>query len=183
MWELTQLDPVEANRKLMDDLVRQTPLDTLHAVLRLLLEEKVSIRNLPLIMEASAEARLVSTQPELICEHVRQRLGFQLVAELKRDDGTVPLIQLAPEWEEAFASYQVETAGQGLDVALPPELFNRLAESMENAVTDTANAGQNAAIVTTCAADGFCERSCGHAGSPPRSCPSKKSVWMPDRPW
>lgn len=153
MWELTQLsDPArsEANRKLMDDLVPdKLPLDTLHAVLRLLLEEKVSIRNLPLIMEASAEARLVSTQPELICEHVRQRLGFQLVAELKRDDGTVPLIQLAPEWEEAFASYQVETAGQGLDVALPPELFNRLAESMENAVTDTANAGQNAAIVTT----------------------------------
>jgi flagellar biosynthesis protein FlhA len=46
----------------------------LHAVLRLLLDERVSIRNLPLILEAVAEARQLGT-PEAICEHVRQRLG------------------------------------------------------------------------------------------------------------
>ncbi len=151
--ELTQLsDPprAEANRKLIDELIPdKVPLDTLHAVLRLLLEEKVSIRNLPLILEATAEARLVSTQPDAICEHVRQRLGFQLVSGLKRDDGTVPLIQLAPEWEDTFTTHQLETRGNGLDIALPPELFNRLAENLSEAVASSADAGLNAAVVTS----------------------------------
>ena len=77
-----------------------------------------------------ADARIITTQAESICEHVRQRLGFQLVAEMKREDGTIPLIQLAPEWEETFQTYQIETNGGGLDIALPPELFNKLADGV-----------------------------------------------------
>jgi flagellar biosynthesis protein FlhA len=95
-------DPVraEANRRLLAELVPdKVPADLLLAILRLLLEERVSIRNLPLIMEATAEARGMGT-PEAVCEHVRQRLGFQLVAALRREDGTIPLLQLAPEWEK-----------------------------------------------------------------------------------
>ncbi|MEH6477886.1 MAG: flagellar biosynthesis protein FlhA, partial [Sneathiella sp.] len=67
----------EANRKLLDELIPdKVPIDVLHAVLRLLLDEQVSIRNLPLILEATAEARGMNAQAEAICEHVRQRLGF-----------------------------------------------------------------------------------------------------------
>ena len=96
----------EANRKLLDEMIPdKVPIDVLHAVLRLLLEEQVSIRNMPLILEATAEARGYNAQPEAICEHVRQRLGFQLVAEMRREDGTLPLVQLAPEWEETFNTY------------------------------------------------------------------------------
>lgn len=153
LQEMTQLsDPgrSEANRKLLDELVPdKVPTDTLHAVLRLLLEEKVSIRNMPLILEAAAEARLISTQPEPICEQVRQRLGFQLVAELKRPDGTLPLIQLAPEWEDMFAAHQIETGGTGLDVALPPDLFNRLANNLSDTVNESGRAGHSPAIVTS----------------------------------
>lgn len=153
LGEMTQLsDPhrAEANRKLLDELIPdRVPIDTLHAVLRLLLEERVSIRNLPLILESIAEARLISTQPELICEHVRQRLGFQLVAEMKRPDGTIPLIQLAPEWEDAFASYQVETKAGSLDIALPPDLFNRLADGLSDKIVQSGETGMNPAIVTS----------------------------------
>ncbi|MEX0283438.1 MAG: flagellar biosynthesis protein FlhA [Paracoccaceae bacterium] len=151
--ELTQLsDPIraEANRKMLDELIPdRVPMDTLHAVLRLLLDEKVSIRNLPLILEATAEARLTSTQPEAICEHVRQRLGFQLVSSLKRDDGSLPLIQLAPEWEDTFAAHQIDTQGSGLDVALPPEMFNRLSDKLSDTITSVAETGYAAALVTT----------------------------------
>ncbi|WP_158965218.1 flagellar biosynthesis protein FlhA [Chachezhania sediminis] len=152
LTEMTRLsDPVraEANRKLLDELIPdKVPLDTLHAVLRLLLDERVSIRNLPLILEAVAEARLSTTQAESICEKVRQRLGFQMVAEMKRADGSVPLIQLAPEWEEIFGAYQIDNQG-GLDVALPPDLFNKLADGVTRQVTETAERGLNAAVVTS----------------------------------
>ncbi|UOA28813.1 flagellar biosynthesis protein FlhA [Pseudosulfitobacter sp. DSM 107133] len=138
----------EANRKLLDELIPdKVPIDVLHAVLRLLLDEQVSIRNLPLILEATAEARGQNAMPEAICEHVRQRLGFQLVAEMRRADGTLPLVQLAPEWEDTFATYQVD-AERGLDIALPPDLFNTLADNMSNKLADASRDGIYAAIVT-----------------------------------
>lgn len=151
LHEMTNVsDPkrAEANRKLLDEMIpEKVPVDILHAVLRLLLDEQVSIRNLPLILEATAEARSQNSQPEAICEHVRQRLGFQLVAEMKREDGTLPLVQLAPEWEDTFNTYQVE-ADRGLDIALPPELFNQLAENMSEKLQAASQNGINAAIVT-----------------------------------
>ncbi len=151
--EMTQLsDPgrAEANRKLLDELIPdKVPIDTLHSVLRLLLEERVSIRNMPLILEAIAEARLNTTQPEAICEHVRQRMGFQLVSDLKRPDGSIPLVQLAPEWEDTFATYQIETKQGGLDVALPPDLFNRLADGVSDRLNQTAQQGVYPAVVTS----------------------------------
>ena len=150
MTQLTDSFRAEANRKLLDALVPdKVPMDTLHAVLRLLLEERVSIRNMPLILESIAEARLHTTQPELICEHVRQRLGFQLVAEMKREDGTIPLIQLAPEWEDKFSTYQVDAQGAGLDIALPPDLFNRLADGLSDKLSTITDQGVFAAVVTS----------------------------------
>ncbi|WP_299286715.1 flagellar biosynthesis protein FlhA [uncultured Tateyamaria sp.] len=148
MSNISDQGRAEANRKMLDELIPdKVPIDVLHSVLRLLLDEQVSIRNLPLILEATAEARGVNARPEAICEHVRQRLGFQLVAEMRRTDGTLPLVQLAPEWEDTFASYQVD-ADRGLDVALPPELFNRLAENMSEKLQDAAEQGVFAAVVT-----------------------------------
>lgn len=145
-------DPVraEANRRLVDELVpEKVPMDLLLSVLRLLLEERVSIRNLPLILESIAEARSVIPSPEGICEHVRHRLGFQLVAELKRPDGTIPLVQLAPEWEQKFTDYSIETDRGPQDVALPPDDFNRLANSIADRIAKAGESGIYAALVTS----------------------------------
>ena len=151
--ELTHVsDPIrgEANRKFLDELVPdKVSIDALHSVLRLLLDEQVSIRNLPLILEAIAEARVFTTQPEAICEHVRQRMSFQLLADLKREDGSVPLIQLASEWEDQFATYQVESDRGGFDIALPPDAFSRLSSGMSEQVNTAADKGIFAAVVTT----------------------------------
>ena len=139
----------ESNRRLLDDLVPdKVPPELLLTVLRLLLEERVSIRNLPLILESIAEARGMGT-PEAICEHVRQRLGFQLVAELKRDDGTIPLIQLAPEWEKTFVTYQMDSEKGLRDVALPPEQFSRLANAIAERLNRAADTGTYPALVTS----------------------------------
>ena len=151
--EMTRVsDPAraEANRKFLDELMPdKVPVDSLHAVLKLLLDEQVSIRNMALILESVAEARMTTTQPEAICEHVRQKLGFQLVAELRREDGTIPLVQLAPEWEDRFAAHQVQTDRGGFDIALPPQEFNRLASVMSDTLSETGRRGVFPAVVTT----------------------------------
>ncbi len=140
----------EENRRLMDELVPdRVPLDLLHTVLRLLLAEQVSIRNLPLILEAIAEIRPSTPQPDLICEHVRQRLGFQLIADIKRADGTLPLIQLSGQWEEIFLAHQ-NRSDHGLpDIALPPDKFNALASGIGEKVAAASESGTYAAIVTS----------------------------------
>ncbi|WP_407947248.1 flagellar biosynthesis protein FlhA [Phaeovulum vinaykumarii] len=139
----------DANRRLLDELIPdKVPVDLLLSVLRLLLEERVSIRNLPLILEAIAEVRGLNS-PEAICEHVRQRLGFQLVAELRRDDGTIPLLQLAPEWEETFAAYQLDDSKGYGDVALPPDKFNRLAVNVAEKLARVSENGIYPGVVTS----------------------------------
>jgi len=152
MVNLSDPKRAEANRKLLDETIPdRVPSDLLHAVLRLLLAEQVSIRNLPLILEAVAEARQAHATPEAICEHVRQRLGFQLVAGLQQADGSLPLIQLAPEWEDTFLTYQVDGDRGRLDVALPPELFNTLTTGVADEVNKVAQQGISPAIVTSTA--------------------------------
>jgi flagellar biosynthesis protein FlhA len=149
MTNLSEQARSDANRQIFDELIPdKVPMDVLLATLRLLLEERVSIRNLALILEAIAEARPVHKSPEAICEHVRQRLGFQLIAELRRDDGSLPLIQLSPEWEERFANYQIDSE-RGGEIALPPDEFNRLANLIAENISKAAEAGTYPALVTS----------------------------------
>ncbi len=152
MTNLSDETRADANRRLIDELIPdKVPVDVLLSVLRLLLDETVSIRNLPLIMEAIAEVRTTHPSPEAICEHVRQRLGFQLVAELKRPDGILPLVQLAPEWEETFRTYQIDNDRGAPDIALPPEDFNRLAAGVTEKIARASETGTYPALITSAA--------------------------------
>ncbi len=150
MVRLTDQSRSEANRKMLDELIPdKVPVDLLLSVLRLLLDERVSIRNLPVILEAISEARAANATPDLIADHVRQRLGFQIVSGLKRQDGTIPLVQLSPEWEDRFTEFQIlGDRGVG-EVALPPDLFNQLANAMSEKLASVAETGTVAAVVTT----------------------------------
>ncbi len=140
----------DSNRRLLDEFVPdKLPVEILHSVLRLLLEERVSIRNLPLILEASAEANGPLQNVEAITEHVRKRLGFQLVSDLQEPDGALPLIQLKPSWEELFNEYQINAESGVADVALPPEEFNRLAGSVAERLSNAAKDGRFPALITS----------------------------------
>lgn len=147
---LSDAKRADANRRLLDELVPdKVPLDVLHSVLRLLLAEQVSIRNLPIIIETIAKARPIHGSAEATCEFVRQALGFQLISNLKRSDGTIPLIQLAPEWEQTFSTYQLDAEQGVANIALPPDLFSKLVSSVGEQVSEQAERGVSPAIVTS----------------------------------
>jgi len=150
MTALSDPERAEANRKLLEELVPdKVPVEQLLSVLRLLLEERVSIRNLPAILEAVSEARAVTTTAEGICEIVRQRLGFQIVAGLKRADGSLPLLQLASGWERVFTQHEIDAGGGRRDVALPPDDFRRLADGIAEKVSDIGASGTYPALVAS----------------------------------
>ncbi len=145
-------DPARAaaNRRLLDEFVPdKVPVDLLQGVLRRLLDERVSVRNLPLILEGITDAKRVTSSEDVITEHVRTRIGFQLVSENAEPDGALPMIQLAPEWEKLFTEYQVEDESGVVDIALPPSEFNRLAGAIADKVADASSKGRNPVIATT----------------------------------
>lgn len=138
-----------ANRQLIDEFIPdKTPIELVQAVFRRLLEEGVSIRNLAVILEATAEARAFHASPDRTAEHVRRRLGRQITASIKNDKGEAAIIQLSPEWEQVFARCEVTNEAQEKDVALPPEEFNRLSRSIAEQVRRAAAERLHPAIIT-----------------------------------
>ena len=74
---LKELGPEE--KKLVEELVPSVvTVTTLQRVLQVLLREKVSIRDLPAILEGLAEAAPHSSSVTTLVEHVRARLARQL---------------------------------------------------------------------------------------------------------
>ncbi len=139
----------EANRALIEQTVPdKVPMDTLLQVLKLLLDEQVSIRNFQLILEAISETRGQGHTAESICEHVRQRLGFQLVAAMRREDGTIPLVHLASDWERRFEECEVKSERGAPDVALPPKDFETLSKRIAEELARAGQKGIFPALVT-----------------------------------
>lgn len=150
---LTRISDAEraaANKRFLDEYIpgKVTP-EQLLAVLRLLLEERVSIRNLFLIVETVGEAKARTSDPAQLAEHVRQRLGFQIVDRLQDGDGRLPLIQLGANWEEQFTAHEVTKDGGNSDIALPPEVFGDLTSSIQTKLNEFAQKGVTASIATT----------------------------------
>ncbi len=103
--------------------------EQLLSVLRILLEDRVSIRNLPLIVEAIHESR--SADPEIAAEFVRRRLRGQITEQLSDPDGRLDVVQLHPGWEAEF--HRAESEPGRTQGALTPPLMQKLAESLRRA--------------------------------------------------
>ncbi|WP_339638001.1 flagellar biosynthesis protein FlhA [uncultured Sulfitobacter sp.] len=89
-------------QKLVNDLPVPSPAILVQQILQELLLERVSIRNLPLIVEAMAEATRQTSKPALVLENVRRRLSSQICQGLADGQGFVPVITLSPSWEAEF---------------------------------------------------------------------------------
>ena len=140
----------QSNKKLLDEFIPdKVPMDTLQGVLRLLLAERISMRNIPCILETIAEVKPVMNSVEQITECVRQRLSYEFIAKLRNEQGRLPLVQIGPEWETVFSKSEIKQEDGSSDIALPPEEFNRLANAVRDSVDKSAKAGQYAVLATS----------------------------------
>ena len=147
---ISDIDRASANKRFLDEYIpgKVTP-ELLLSVLRMLLTERVPIRNLFLIIETVAEAKPQGLALPRVIELVRQRLAFQIVDRLQDDQGRLPLIQLSTSWEQKFAEYEVNNENGGSDIALPPEVFGELINSVQAKLNETAQKGIVAAVATS----------------------------------
>lgn len=150
LTKVSDPDRAASNRRFLDEYIpgKVTP-ELLLSVVRLLLEERVSIRNLFLIVETLAEAKQSGANIQRSVELVRQRLAFQIVDRLQDEQGRLPLVQLSTNWEQKFSQYEVVNENGGSDIALPPELFGELTNLVQSKLNEAAKKGVIASIATT----------------------------------
>lgn len=93
----------EEEPRLVDELIPNLlPLGEVIKVLRGLLEEGVSIRDLRGILEALADYSRDTKDPRTLVELVRQRLARHITGRFKGSDGSVAALVLDPRGEQFF---------------------------------------------------------------------------------
>ncbi|MCH4268339.1 MAG: flagellar biosynthesis protein FlhA [Brevundimonas sp.] len=135
-------------QKLVEELIPSVvTVTTLQRVLQALLREKVSIRDLPAILEGLAEAAPHTTSVATLVEHVRSRLARQLCWQHKADDGALPIVTLSPEWEQAFAESLVGP-GEDKQLAMAPSRLQDFIRAVREVFERAAMTGENPVLLT-----------------------------------
>lgn len=121
---LDRLDP--EYRRLLDDICpTHMSYSGLQAVLKLLLAERVSVRNLHLVLEAIAEFAPHFRRPEQIVEHVRIRLAQQICSDLA-DHGVLKVLRLGQKWDLAFhQALKRDAKGEIVEIDIDPRLVEQ----------------------------------------------------------
>ncbi len=149
--ELTKLlrDIPSEEKKLVDDLIPSVVTTaTLQRVLQALLKERVSIRDLPAILEALGEAAAHTKSITQMVEHVRSRLARQLCWANRSDDGSLPIVTLSHDWENAFSSSLV---GQGEDrqLTMAPSALQEFIRTVRDVFERVSMNGEVAVLLTS----------------------------------
>lgn len=129
--------------KLVEDLVpKLLPLSGLVRVLRLLLSDRVPIRNLRGIAEALAEAAPRSQEPVALAAAVRVALRRQIVQDIGGSEGELPVLTLSPGLERVLQDSVPSGAA-----AVEPGLAERMQQSIVQGAQRQAKTGQPAILL------------------------------------
>ncbi len=137
------------HQKLIAEMIpAQISLGGVQRVLQNLLAERVSIRDLPTILEGISEACGQTRNITMITEHVRARLARQISSMNTNDAGIITMITLTPEWEQAFAESIVGT-GEDRQLSMPPSRLQEFITALRNAFERQAMMGETPVLLTS----------------------------------
>jgi flagellar biosynthesis protein FlhA len=118
------------------------------AILKLLLAERVSIRNIHLILEAVSEIAPHARKPEAIVEHVRIRISQQICGDLATD-GVLKVLRLGSRWELAFhQSLKRDSKGEVIEFDIDPRQIEQFAADITKVMKPLTDQGIRAVLVT-----------------------------------
>jgi flagellar biosynthesis protein FlhA len=142
-------------QKLVADVIpSQVTISGLQRVLQNLLAERISIRDLPTILEGISEGIAVTRNLSSISEHVRARLARQISDANTNDLGYIPMVTLSPEWEMAFAE-SIAGEGDNRQLAMPPSKLQHFISSVRQSYDRYAAMGDSPILLTSPAIRGY----------------------------
>ena len=136
-------------RKLLDEIVPgMMSFSSLQGVLKLLLAERVSVRNLNLILESIAEIGSHVRKPELIAEHVRMRMAQQICGDLS-DDSLLRVVRLGHAWDGIFLqALKRDGRGEVIEFDIDPENLEKFANDATRQIKPLLESGKNFVLAT-----------------------------------
>lgn len=144
---LDELD--KEHQKMVADMIpTQISIGGVQRVLQNLLTERISIRDLPTILEAIAEACGHTRNVMAITEHVRARLARQISDMNANDQGIISLVTLSPEWEQSFAEALVGT-GDDRQLSMAPSRLQDFIGLLRRTFERQAMMGETPALLTS----------------------------------
>ncbi len=144
---LDELGPEQ--QKLIADIVpNQISVGGIQRVLQNLLGERVSIRDLPGILEGISEACGYTRNMTAITEHVRARLARQISHAQVNEEGFIPLITLSPAWEQSFAE-AITGEGEERQLSMPPSKLQDFIAKLRQTFERHALTGETPALLTS----------------------------------
>src|SRR6202012_5856241 len=137
------------NKKLVEELIpSQISITGVQRVLQTLLSERVSIRDLPAILEGIAEAVGHTKNALYITEHVRARLARQLCHANLSPGGYLPLLAMSPAWEQAF-SESIIGQGEERQLAMAPSQLQQFIQTVRERFDDASQKNEVPILLTS----------------------------------
>jgi len=118
--------------KVVDELIPGLlNLGTVLRVIKNLLKEGVSVRDMRTILECLADYASLTKDPDVLTEFVRQGLGRFIVDQYKLDDDSLYLITLDREVEDLIAE-AIQPSDQGSYLAIEPAAAQQIISAIRN---------------------------------------------------
>lgn len=133
-------------QKLLTDISNPSPLVLLQHVLQTLLGERISIRNLPRIIEAVAEATATTKKVQQVVEHVRTQLSKQICQNLTDEGGYVPVMTLGQSWETELHN-SISKNGEEVNFIMSPQRIQEFVLAVRTQVQQFADSDQWPALL------------------------------------
>ncbi|MBT0663954.1 flagellar biosynthesis protein FlhA [Geobacter pelophilus] len=135
--------------KVIEELVPNLlNLGTVLRVIKNLLKENVSVRDLRTILETLADYASVTKDPDILTEFVRQGLGRYIVEQYKREDDVLFLVTLDRDVEEVIAE-SVQVTEQGSYLAIEPGVAQRVINSIRNLLEKFEQSGTSPVLIAS----------------------------------
>ena len=145
----TLLDRLEPEyKRLIEEIIpSQISYSGLQAVLKLLLAERISIRNLHLVLEAIAEIAPHVRRAEQLAEHVRMRMAQQICGDLA-DNGVLKVLRLGNRWDLAFhQSLKRDAKGEVVEFDIDPRLIEQFGTEAAKVIRGHMDQGNQFVLV------------------------------------
>ena len=134
--------------KVVEELMQHLSLGNIYRILKNLLTEQVPVRDMLTISETLADYAPYTKDTDLLTEYVRTALAAHISSKYKDENGVINVITLGGNVEGVIMSNIKEGGGTNF-LDLPPNVSEKLLNSVQDAMTKVTEAGIEPIVLTS----------------------------------
>ncbi|WCK52881.1 flagellar biosynthesis protein FlhA [Aneurinibacillus sp. Ricciae_BoGa-3] len=139
----------ETTPALIDELIPGVlSVGDVQKVLQKLLREKISIRNLPTILETLADYGTYTKDTDVLTEYVRQSLSRQITLQFTIPTEPLRVVTAGPSLEKTISD-AVQQTDQGSYLAIDPDTSQRIFGALSEQINRMLQTGQQPVVLTS----------------------------------